>query len=225
MNLGIQIYTNDETVEHLQIITGELMKGVPEKRPFRVGSFTVIPFYLPHTTRDRETGWILPCQNYGYIIEHEEMGKMIYATDMQAIARSNGTGCLCEKNGDPYRWILVNRTPVDNIPYGKPCWLDMKALRLNHMLIECNYIFNERNSIDPAKRIHVLQGHHSLEACKGFVNKNKTTSLKTITLCHVSQSDGNPEVMKNEIQETSGTDVLVQIATPGLEVNLDLCPF
>lgn len=31
MNLGIQIYTNDETVEHLQIITGELMKGVPEK--------------------------------------------------------------------------------------------------------------------------------------------------------------------------------------------------
>ncbi|EKC52287.1 Metal-dependent hydrolases of the beta-lactamase superfamily I, partial [human gut metagenome] len=50
MNLGIQIYTNDETVEHLKIITGELMKGVPEKRPFRVGSFTVIPFYLPHTT-------------------------------------------------------------------------------------------------------------------------------------------------------------------------------
>ena len=54
MNLGIQIYTNDETVEHLQIITGELMKGVPEKRPFRVGSFTVIPFYLPHTTRDKD---------------------------------------------------------------------------------------------------------------------------------------------------------------------------
>ena len=42
MNLGIQIYTNDETVEHLKIITGELMKGVPEKRPFRVGSFTVL---------------------------------------------------------------------------------------------------------------------------------------------------------------------------------------
>lgn len=34
MNLGIQIYTNDETVEHLQIITGELMKGVPEKDRF-----------------------------------------------------------------------------------------------------------------------------------------------------------------------------------------------
>ena len=32
MNLGIQIYTNDETVEHLQVITGELMKGVPEKK-------------------------------------------------------------------------------------------------------------------------------------------------------------------------------------------------
>ena len=74
MNLGIQIYTNDETVEHLQIITGELMKGVPEKRPFRVGSFTVIPFYLPHTTRDKDTGQLIPCFNYGYIVEHEEMG-------------------------------------------------------------------------------------------------------------------------------------------------------
>ena len=73
MNLGIQIYTNDETVEHLQIITGELMKGVPEKRPFRVGSFTVIPFYLPHTTRDKDTGQLISCFNYGYIVEHEEM--------------------------------------------------------------------------------------------------------------------------------------------------------
>ena len=83
MNLGIQIYTNDETVEHLQIITGELMKGVPEKRPFRVGSFTVIPFYLPHTTRDKDTGQLIPCFNYGYIVEHEEMGKLLYMTDFE----------------------------------------------------------------------------------------------------------------------------------------------
>ena len=34
MNLGIQIYTNDETVEHLQIITGELMKEFQRKDRF-----------------------------------------------------------------------------------------------------------------------------------------------------------------------------------------------
>lgn len=225
LDAGIPIYTNDETVEHINIISGELLIGLTEMRSKQIGSFRVIPFYLPHTTPDRETGWILPCPNYGYIIEHEEMGRMIYASDMQVIARANGTGWLCEKNGMPYRWNLAKNVVFDGIPAGSPCWRDMKSMRLNHMLIECNYLFSKRHEIDPVKRNHVLQGHHSLELCKGFVNKNKTSSLRTVTLCHMSQSNGNPEAMQREIQETAGDDVLVQIARPGLEVDLNLCPF
>lgn len=47
----------------------------PEKIPFSIGSFSVIPFYLPHDNTP----------NFGFLIEHEEMGKLIYATDFEYI--------------------------------------------------------------------------------------------------------------------------------------------
>lgn len=80
---GIQILTNDETADDFEVITGEKMKGIPEKIPVCIGEFKIIPFYLPHTTRDKETGKIIPCPNFGFLIEHEEMGKLIYATDFE----------------------------------------------------------------------------------------------------------------------------------------------
>ena len=189
MNLGIQIYTNDETVEHLQIITGELMKGVPEKRPFRVGSFTVIPFYLPHTTRDKDTGQLIQCFNYGYIVEHEEMGKLLYMTDFEF------------------------------------CRYNFKAMRLNHLVIECNYC---KELVDKTAEnyTHRLKGHCSLDTCKSLVNTNHTAALRTVTLVHLSNEAADPEQILKEIKEAVvWDDALVQIATPGLEVNLDLCPF
>lgn len=189
MNLGIQIYTNDETVEHLQIITGELMKGVPEKRPFRVGSFTVIPFYLPHTTRDKNTGQLIPCFNYGYLVEHEEMGKLLYMTDFEY------------------------------------CKYNFKAMQLNHLVIECNYC-NELVDKTAENYAHRLKGHCSLDTCKNFVNENLTAALRTVTLVHLSNEAADTEQILKEIKEpVVRDDALVQIATPGLEVNLDLCPF
>ena len=80
---GIPIYTNDETAEHFEIISGEKMIGKPERIPFKVGSFHVTGFYLPHTTRDKDTGALIPCPNFGYLIGHEEMGKLLYMTDME----------------------------------------------------------------------------------------------------------------------------------------------
>lgn len=80
---GIPIYTNDETVDDFEVITGEKMKGIPEKIPIRAGEFIITPFYLPHTTKDKDTRKIVPCPNFGFLIEHEEMGKLIYATDFE----------------------------------------------------------------------------------------------------------------------------------------------
>ena len=83
LHYGISIYTNDETAEHFEIISGERMIGLPERIPKMIGSWAVIPFYLPHTTRDKETGALIPCPNFGYLVEHEEMGKLLYMTDME----------------------------------------------------------------------------------------------------------------------------------------------
>lgn len=99
---GIQIYTNDETADHFEVVTGEKMIGVPEKLPFIIGNFTVQAFYLPHTTRDKDTGKIVPCPNFGYYITHEEMGDLVYMTDFEfptmSFRQAKIQHLLCEVN-------------------------------------------------------------------------------------------------------------------------------
>lgn len=204
------------------------MIGVPEKIPFQLGEYRITPFYLPHTSPGREQGGIIPCPNYGFLIEHEEMGTMIYASDMQAVAVSNGEGCLCDSYGNSYVWN-IDRCPfiyeeTHGKPLGVPRFLLFKQQRINHMLIESNYIFKERNTIDKNKVRHVIRGHHSLENCIGFIKRNQTSDLRTITLIHLS-SDSDPEIMRKEIQEVAGQWCNVAVAEPGLQIKLKKFPF
>lgn len=82
LHYGIPIFTNDETAEHFEIISGEKMIGLPERIPKRIGSWTAIPFYLPHTTRDKDTGALIPCPNFGYLIQCGDE-KLLYMTDFE----------------------------------------------------------------------------------------------------------------------------------------------
>lgn len=188
MQSGIQIYTNDETVEDMNIRTGELMKGVPERHPFRVGSFNVIPFNLPHTTYDKDTKQLIPCSNYGYLVEHKEMGKLLYMTDFE---------------------------------YSK---YNFQKMNIHHLVIECNYC-EELVDKTEANYSHRLKGHCSLSTCKQFIKQNRTESLRTVTLVHLSGQASDACKIQKEIQEVAGDNVLVQIGRAGLEVDLNLCPF
>ena len=178
MNAGIQIYTNDETVESVNTISGELMIGLPEKKSKDIGSFRVTPFYVPHDGTP----------NFAFLIKHEECGTLLYATDFSYL---------------PFTF---------------------KNMRINHFLIECNHI-DDAPEHDSFKFEHSVRGHSSLSTVKEIIRVNKTASLRTITLCHLSEGWGDPEVMREEIQDVAGDDVLVQIARPGLDVDLNLCPF
>ena len=104
------------------------------------------------------------------------------------------------------------------------CRYNFKAMRLNHLVIECNYC---KELVDKTAEnyTHRLKGHCSLDTCKSLVNMNHTAALRTVTLVHLSNEAADPEQILSEIQETSGADTIFQIATPGLEINLDLCPF
>lgn len=71
---GIPIYTNDETAEHFEIISGEKMIGKPERIPFEVGSYRVTPFYLPHDNTP----------NFGFLIDlPDDAGRLLYCTDFE----------------------------------------------------------------------------------------------------------------------------------------------
>lgn len=72
-NAGFPIYTNDETVEFIETVYGEKVIGIPEFQRIQLGGFTVQPFYLPHNDTP----------NFGYLIEHQDMGKLLFMTDME----------------------------------------------------------------------------------------------------------------------------------------------
>lgn len=85
---GVAVYSNNETARHFeteQFFDFEKSKiiSTEERKPFQCGSFNVIPFYLPHTTKDKDTGEIIPCPNFGYFIQHKDMGSLVYMTDFE----------------------------------------------------------------------------------------------------------------------------------------------
>ncbi len=69
------MYTNDETIQAIDDIPGAQFYSVSEFRPVQIGGFKCIPFYVPHNGTP----------NYGYLIEHKEMGRLLFATDYEYI--------------------------------------------------------------------------------------------------------------------------------------------
>ena len=84
MKAGVQCYGCDELQEKLEIVYGEKITGLPEKRSVRISEWIVTPFYLPHTTRDKDTGALIPCPNFGYLIKNGDE-TLLYATDYEYI--------------------------------------------------------------------------------------------------------------------------------------------
>lgn len=174
----IPIYTNDETAAGFETVTGELLKGVPEKKWFQCGEFKVMGFYVPHDG----------CPSFGYLVQHKEMGRLLYMTDLEY------------------------------------CPYSFKNLRVQHLLIECNYI-KELVDREVENYRHRLQGHCSLDTCKGIVETNKTPDLRTVTLIHLSDMACDPDIVLEEIKAVAGDRVEVNVAEPGLEVELKKFPF
>lgn len=84
MKAGVQCYGCDELQEKLETVYGEKITGLPEKRSIRISEWIVTPFYLPHTTRDKDTGALIPCPNFGYLIRNGDE-TLLYATDFEYI--------------------------------------------------------------------------------------------------------------------------------------------
>lgn len=74
MQSGIPVYTAFETQSALEIINGECTIAIPPRTVRQIGSFSVTPFNVPHDTE-------IEC--YGYLIEHEEMGQLLFLTDLE----------------------------------------------------------------------------------------------------------------------------------------------
>lgn len=158
-----------------------------ERKHIRYGNFDINAFSITdkngkfmHTNND---GSECPC--YGFLIEHEDMGKLLYITDAELV-----------------KWRFSG---------------------INHILISCNY--QKKYISDSSKRNHVLRGHMELETVKDFIRANKSNSLRTVILCHLSQDSANPEECLSEVQNVAGEGVKCVCASAGETVELSLFPF
>lgn len=75
LKAGILVYTNYETKQAFENIPGAQFYSVPEFKTVHIGGFKVITFYVPHNGTP----------NFGYLIEHEEMGRLLFVTDYEYI--------------------------------------------------------------------------------------------------------------------------------------------
>ena len=119
---GIPIYSNEETrVVDKRIIS--MKKG----RKTSIGGFKIQPILLFHN-----------CMNFGYVIEHEEIGKLVFCTDTCRI---------------PYRFKNVNHFMVEaNYSYD---------LLIDHM---CDNVYSQsasENHMEINDTIEMLKENYS----------------------------------------------------------------
>ena len=95
MKSGIPVHSAFQTQTALETITGERTTAISPLKKMQIGNFTVTPFNVPHD---------LDIECYGYLIEHEEMGKLLFLTDLEYckynFSKQNVNHILCECNYD-----------------------------------------------------------------------------------------------------------------------------
>ena len=108
---------------------------------------------------------------------------------------------------------------------------NFKKLAVNHILIEANYsqsIIDNRvdnGETNQGLRNRVLKSHMELETTKGFIKANRTPSLDSVLLLHLSTGNSDAEQSQREVQEVVGGGVNVVVAERGTIVGLNICPF
>ena len=81
----MHIYTNPETAQALSP-DSQFMHGIKERQSIKVYGCIATPFYVPHTSRDSETGEIIPCPNFGWLLDFPETSeRLLYCTDYEFI--------------------------------------------------------------------------------------------------------------------------------------------
>ena len=95
---------------------------------------------------------------------------------------------------------------------------------VNHILIEANYDARLIPEDHPA-RVHILKGHMESQTTKGFVQANKSSELRNVVLCHMSEDNMDYAVMQKEVSEVAGKRVNIIVAESGLDVELSKFPF
>lgn len=108
---------------------------------------------------------------------------------------------------EPLGYLLVNKQGEKLLFATDTYYIRYKFLGLTHLLIECNYSLEILNrNIDEGRvpavmKKRLLQSHFSLENVKEFLKANDLSKVQEIHLLHLSDSNSDEALFKEEIQK------------------------
>lgn len=95
---------------------------------------------------------------------------------------------------------------------------------VNHILCECSYALDLLNqNYEHSLRDRVLQTHMELQTTLDFLQANNSPELMSVTFCHLSQDNADPDQFREAAKKVVSCPVWV--AKKGLSVELRKEPF
>jgi phosphoribosyl 1,2-cyclic phosphodiesterase len=125
---------------------------------------------------------------------------------------------------------LINHEECGNLLFlTDTYYCKYKFQNLNNIIIECNYsdeIINENLAsgiLNSFLRDRIYESHLSLKNCKGILSATDLKDVENIVLIHLSASNSDSELFKDEIIKHTGK--IVNVAYPGLIIENFNKPF
>ena len=115
----------------------------------------------------------------------------------------------------PYGFLIMNKEGEKLLFATDTYYIKYKFPGLTHILVECNYSEKilkeniENGSVPKVMEKRLLQSHFSLENVKEFFKANDLSKVQEIWLLHLSSSNSDEKLFKEEIMRLTGKVVYI----------------
>ncbi|PAF15930.1 MBL fold metallo-hydrolase [Terribacillus saccharophilus] len=116
---------------------------------------------------------------------------------------------------EPMGYLMMNQAGEKLLFATDTYYIKYKFKGLTHLMVECNYSMDILNENIESGRVHkamknrLIRSHFSLENMKEFLHANDLSNLQSVHLLHLSDSNSNEKLFKEEVQKITGTIVHV----------------
>lgn len=178
-DMGFKVYSLPEVLKHCKL-------SVPFAVPIEVGrwwwigSYKVLPFPLVHYNTDGTR-----CPICGFLIEHEDCGRVCFFTDCADFSRE-----VMTENG------------IEIKPYD--------FANINHWMIEANYdnYILYRSKLEPYLKDRIKMSHMSIQRAVKTAKRIDLRQAREIVLIHLSAGNGDERKFVREMRKATGKRVV-----------------
>lgn len=201
--------------KHLLLDAGLTIKEIKQGLDFDIGNVEGCLITHCHADHSKSAGKL---ETMGIrVFRPYNIDKTILKTQIGSFAI---TSFPVPHNGTPNRAFII-KADGETVLYATDFeYIQYKLREQNFtaMLIECNYQSDRLCNNDHLT--HTVLGHSSLDTCKAFITENATDALKTVILCHASNSGGLDKENAVKVVQEVVPQATVYMARKGLTVEI-----